>query len=260
MTTHSPIAVAECTIGELLVVQSKAGETKVFQLKRNDTNADAVMQAQIRRNAGAFLCKRLIVCEGKTEIGFVRAMDTFLTKSKSYRMAYKGVGTADGGGDTIFTCANTLRSCGYEVCLLLDADLPKDEAKKSALRQSGTAVFDWDKPNALEEQIFSDIPSDIATKLISIVVNERGLESVKSCLTVGGIPFETVDGEIRFPDLDRTTKKQIGTIAKQKSWYKRIDLGELLCNVVFDSWESIEENAKLKTVVGALSKWVIGND
>ena len=260
MTTHSPIAVAECTIGELLVVQSKAGETKVFQLKRNDTNADAVMQAQIRRNAGAFLCKRLIVCEGKTEIGFVRAMDTFLTKSKSYRMAYKGVGTADGGGDTIFTCANTLRSCGYEVCLLLDADLPKDEAKKSALRQSGTAVFDWDKPNALEEQIFSDIPSDIATKLISIVVNERGLESVKSCLTVGGIPFEPVDGEIRFPDLDRTTKKQIGTIAKQKSWYKRIDLGELLCNVVFDSWESIEENAKLKTVVGALSKWVIGND
>lgn len=260
MTTHSPIAVAECTIGELLVVQSKAGETKVFQLKRNDTNADAVMQAQIRRNAGAFLCKRLIVCEGKTEIGFVRAMDTFLTKSKSYRMAYKGVGTADGGGDTIFTCANTLRSCGYEVCLLLDADLPKDEAKKSALRQSGTAVFDWDKPNALEEQIFSDIPSDIATKLISIVVNERGLESVKSCLTVGGIPFETVDGEIRFPDLDRTTKKQIGTIAKQKSWYKRIDLGELLCNVVFDSWESIEENSKLKTVVGALSKWVIGND
>ena len=260
MTTHSPIAVAECTIGELLVVQSKAGETKVFQLKRNDTNADAVMQAQIRRHAGAFLCKRLIVCEGKTEIGFVRAMDTFLTKSKSYRMAYKGVGTADGGGDTIFTCANTLRSCGYEVCLLLDADLPKDEAKKSALRQSGTAVFDWDKPNALEEQIFSDIPSDIATKLISIVVNERGLESVKSCLTVGGIPFETVDGEIRFPDLDRTTKKQIGTIAKQKSWYKRIDLGELLCNVVFDSWESIEENAKLKTVVGALSKWVIGND
>lgn len=260
MTTHSPIAVAECTIGELLVVQSKAGETKVFQLKRNDTNADAVMQAQIRRNAGAFLCKRLIVCEGKTEIGFVRAMDTFLTKSKSYRMAYKGVGTADGGGDTIFTCANTLRSCGYEVCLLLDADLPKDEAKKSALRQSGTAVFDWDKPNALEEQIFSDIPSDIATKLISIVVNERGLESVKSCLTVGGIPFETVDGEIRFPDLDRTTKKQIGTIAKQKSWYKRIDLGELLCNVVFDSWESIEENAKLKTVVGALLKWVIGND
>lgn len=41
---------------------------------------------------------------------------------------------------------------------------------------------------------------------------------------------------------------------------KCVDLGELLCNVVFDSWESIEENAKLKTVVGALSKWVIGND
>ncbi len=260
MTTHSPIAVAECTIGELLVVQSKSGETKIFPLKRNDTNADAVMQAQIRRNAGAFLCKRLIVCEGKTEIGFVRALDTFLTTSKGYRMAYKGVGTADGGGDTIFTCADTLRSCGYEVCLLMDADLPKDEAEKDALRQNGISVFDWDKPNALEEQIFFDISTDIAAKLINIVVNERGVESVKSCLTVGNIPFEVVDGEIHFSDLDGTTKKKIGTIAKQKSWYKRIDLGEIFCNVVFDSWESIDKNSKLKAVVDALSKWVIGND
>ena len=114
--------------------------------------------------------------------------------------------------------------------------------------------------NALEEQIFFDIPTDIATKLINIVVAERGLESVKSCLTVGNIPFEIVDGEIHFSDLDRTTKKKIGTVAKQKSWYKRIDLGELLCNTVFESWEFIDENTKLKAIVEAISKWVIDND
>ena len=142
----------------------------------------------------------------------------------------------------------------------MDADLPKDDAEKAALRQNGTSVFDWDKPNALEEQIFFDIPTDIATKLISIVVNERGVESVKSYLTVGNIPFEIMDGEIHFSDLDGATKKKIGTVAKQKSWYKRIDLGELLCNVVFDFWESIDKNSKLKAVVDALSKWVIGND
>jgi hypothetical pseudogene protein len=260
MTTHSPIAVAECTIGELLVVQSQAGETKVFQLKSNDTNADAIMQAQIRRNAGAFLCKRLIVCEGKTEIGFVRALDTFLTKSKGYRMAYKGVGTADGGGDTIFTCADKLHSCGYEVCLLMDSDLSDVKANKVALQRNGTAVFDWEEPNALEEQIFYDIPTNIATKLINIVVTERGLESVKSCLTIGNVPFKVEDDKIRLPELDRTTKKKIGTIAKQKSWYKRIDLGELLCNKLFESWEFIDESTRLKTVVDAISKWVIEND
>lgn len=154
MTTHSPIAVAECTIGEILVVQSKGGTTHVVQLKSNDPDTDTIMQAQIRKNAEAFLCKRLIVCEGKTEIGFIRALDTYWAKTKSYRMAFKGIGTADGGGDTIFTCANTLRSCGYGLCLLMDSDLPKSESEKAALRQGGIAVFDWDQPNALEEQVF----------------------------------------------------------------------------------------------------------
>ena len=140
MTTHSPIAVAECTIGELLVVQSKGGTTHVVQLKSNDPDTDTIMQAQIRKNAEAFLCKRLIVCEGKTEIGFIRALDTYWAKTKSYRMAFKGIGTADGGGDTIFVCANTLRSCGYEVCLLMDADLPKDDEKKAALKEIGEVL------------------------------------------------------------------------------------------------------------------------
>ena len=260
MTTHSPIAVAECTIGEILVVQSKGGTTHVVQLKSNDPDTDTIMQAQIRKNAEAFLCKRLIVCEGKTEIGFIRALDTYWAKTKSYRMAFKGIGTADGGGDTIFTCANTLRSCGYGLCLLMDSDLPKSESEKAALRQGGIAVFDWDQPNALEEQVFLNIPTAVVAKLIKIVVNERGTESVKSCLTVENIPFEIVDDEIRFSRLDGATKKKIGTIAKRKGWYKNIALGEQLGNVVFENWEFIGAETKLKSVVDALSKWVIGND
>lgn len=262
MTTHSPIAVAECTIGELLVVQSKGGTTHVVQLKSNDPDTDTIMQAQIRKNAEAFLCKRLIVCEGKTEIGFIRALDTYWAKTKSYRMAFKGIGTADGGGDTIFVCANTLRSCGYEVCLLMDADLPKDDEKKAALKEIGVAVFDWDKPNALEEQVFYDVPTNVATKIINIAVTEHGMESVKSRLTSEKIPFEVTDDEIQLAAMTPDAQKKIGEIAKRKKveWYKRIDLGEQLGNAVFDNWEHIGAETKIKSVVDALSKWVIGND
>ncbi len=41
---------------------------------------------------------------------------------------------------------------------------------------------------------------------------------------------------------------------------QKIDLGEQLGNVVFDNWEYIGAETKLKSVVDALSKWVIGND
>lgn len=37
-------------------------------------------------------------------------------------------------------------------------------------------------------------------------------------------------------------------------------LGEQLGNAVFDNWEHIGAETKIKSVVDALSKWVIGND
>ena len=260
MTTHSPIAVAECTIGELLVVQSKDGITNLFQVKSDNAAANATMQAEIRKNAEAFLCKRLIVCEGKTEIGFIRALDTYLAQSKNYRMAFKGVGTADGGGSSIFTCTKILRSCGYDVCLLMDSDLPEEEAQKTDLRWDGVSVFDWDTFNALEEQLFCDVPTDVAMTMLNIAVNERGIDSVKTHLATRHIAFE-VDGErIMLSSMVPAEQKIIGTIAKQKSWYKRIDLGEMLGDVVFENWERVESDAKLKTVVDALARWVTGND
>lgn len=262
MTTHSPIAVAECTIGELLVVQSKEGETCVFQLKSNDSDTDAIIQAQIRKNAEAFLCKRLIVCEGKTEIGFIRSLDAYWAKEKNYRMAFKGVGTADGSGSEIFKCSKLLQSCGYDICLLMDSDLPEENEQKLELRSNGICIFDWEEPNAFEEQVFIDIPTDVATKIINIAVNEHGAESVKTRLTNGSIPFVENDDEIQLSSMDSEKKKELGKIAKKKhvEWYKRIDLGELLGNVIFENWEQIDTETKLKNVVEELSKWVIDND
>lgn len=262
MTTHSPIAVAECTIEELLVVQSKEGTTKVFQIKSNDPETNATLQAQIRKNAEALLCKRIIICEGKTEIGFIRALDTYLSKTRNYRMAFKGIGTADGGGSTIFTCTNILRSCGYDVCLLMDSDLSEEDVQKLDLDLEGVSIFDWDKPYALEEQIFFDVPTDVASQILNIAVDEYGLDSVKSRLTANNIQYEVKDEKICLSGMKAEDQCKIGNIAKRKKieWYKRIDLGELLGNVVFDNWESIRSDAKLKTVVEALSKWVIDND
>ena len=262
MTTHSPIAVAECTVGELLIVQSSGGKTDVFSLKTKDSGTNAIIQSQIRKNAEAFLCKRLIVCEGKTEIGFIRALDSYLAKTKNYRIAFKGVSTADGGGSTIFKCAELLHSCGYVVCLLMDSDLQNEEEHKADLLKKGIKVFSWKAPNAFEEQIFFDVPTDVATKIINIAVEEHGIDSVKSRLNNESIPFEVEDGKIKLPQLESEVQKKIGKAAKNKKaeWYKRIDLGELLGNAVFENWKSIDEKSTVKAVVEKLTEWVVNND
>lgn len=254
MTTHSPIAVAECTISEILVVQSVNGETKTYTLKSNNPELNKSMQAELRRNAEAFLSKRIIVCEGKTEIGFIRALDTYLSNSAQFRLAYSGVSTADGNGESIFDCALRLMACGYDVCLFMDSD--KEQEQKEELRGEGISVFDWTEPNAFEEQVFQDVSTDIVNQLIEIAIAEHGIDSVKSRLPAS-IKYQQEENKILFERLDSEQRRSLGKIAKTKKveWYKRIDLGESVGNVIFNAWDSIDEKCKLKQVIDSVIEW-----
>ena len=72
MTTHSQNAITECSVNELHIISSHNGIVKLHGLVSGDTEVDEITQRIIRTEPAAFLCKRLIVCEGKTEIGLLR--------------------------------------------------------------------------------------------------------------------------------------------------------------------------------------------
>ena len=262
MTTHSPVAIAECTVDELLVIHSKDGVTEAFPLNNDDDEAKAVVQAQVRSNPEALLCKRIIVCEGKTEIGFIRALDNYLSREKKYRMAFRGIGTADGGGSKIFRCAKLLHLCGYNICVLMDSDIEAEDPDKKDLGSSGISVFDWDKPNAFEEQIFLDASVEVAHDILKIAIEDRGIISVKDTLENNGVRCEHNNDEIAIPSMTPEVQKKIGSIAKKKhvEWYKRVDLGEMVGNVVFDNWAKLPEETKTKKVVTELIRWVMEDD
>lgn len=262
MTTHSPVAVTECTTDEILIIRSVFGKTTALRLKSDDKDTTTTIQAEIRKNAEAFLCNRLIVCEGKTEQGFVRSLDKYLARTKKYRMAYKSVGITLGGGSSIFDCAKLLQNCGYKVCVLMDSDKSEEDSKKEELRSKGIPVFDWEVPNALEEQIFFDVPTEVASKIVNLAVNEHDIVSVKNNLDMNNIPYNIVNETIQLLEMKPAMQKNIGSIAKKKKveWYKRIDLGELMGDTIFDNWELIKIDSKLRMVVDDLTKWVVEND
>lgn len=261
MTTHSPVVVAECTTSELVIIQCHDGVTTAYSLHNIEGETDEVIQREVRRNPEAFLCKRIIVCEGKTEIGFVRALDNFISLKHQYRMACEGVGMALGGGEQLFACATFLAKCGYDVCVFMDSDLDgKDSAKKEAKRIYNIDTYDWDTGNSIEEQLFSDVTKPIAEAMLQIAVNEKGIELVVAKLS--GIPFELEGETIRFGSITPEQQHQIGSIAKQKksAWYKRIDLGEQLGSVVFTNWDDIDSNSTLHKTINCLIGWVSSND
>lgn len=260
MTTHSPVVVAECTLDEIMIIQSNDSETTAYSLASQNESINSSLQAEIRRNPESFLCKRIIVCEGKTEIGFVRAMDAMLSETMSFRMAHKGVGVALGEGSNIFSCAETLLSCGYDVCILIDSDRREDNQKIKALSTLGIHVFRWEDNKAIEEQIFCDIPPFLANKIINIAVSDRGIESIKSILDNNGIKYVIEDDQIFLSGKGKDVLAQIGSLSKEKSWFKQIGLGEAMTGILFQHWHLINEDTCLKQTVNDLINWIRGND
>ena len=261
LTTHSPVVVAECSSSELMVAHSANGETRTVSPKSDDKNVDGIIQRHIRANSEALLSKKIIVCEGKTEIGFLKAYDNFLSRAEKFRMAYEGIGIADGQGENLFECAKVFHDCGYETCVLMDSDVDTEETKKEQLRELGIPVFDWDKPNAIEEEIFSALPISALNLVINTIIENRGLESMKSVLTSNSINYTERDGSIFFPEaMTQIQKQMLGGVAKNKAWFKRIGLGIELGNIVFDNWDVIDSSSALKRVIKDLSEWMQKND
>lgn len=260
MTTHSSVAVAECSIDEIMVVHSVDGKTDGLFIKGDNPDVNNTIQAQIRRNAESFLSRRIIVCEGSTETGFIRAFDEFLASTKNYRMAFKGVSTADGHGETTCQCANILYDCGYDVCILMDSDKDTEDDRKRQMREKGIPVFDWDKPNALEEQCFLEMPLSAIQEVIRIAVDEYGCAHVSGKLSAEGIPFTENSGSITVSDLTKEQRKALGKAAKKKDWYKRIGLGERFGRIVLGNLDKLAADSTFKKTVTSLADWVLKNE
>lgn len=239
MTTHSRSVVCECGVKELYVINNADGELGYHQLDAvEDIQSD--VQGLIRSDPDSFLCKRVIVCEGKTEIGLLRAFDAYLYNKMMARFSHYGVGVAlGGGGDKFFKLAKLLKKCGYDTCILMDSDITEEESKKE-VEALGIPVFSWEDGFSIEEQIFHDCFLKTAEALIQIAVEEKTFDHVivklNECFQDREKPFYVNEEAIKLYDTitvnDRTA---IGTLAKNKKceWFKRIDRGQRVGDVVF---------------------------
>lgn len=264
MTTHSSCAVAELTADELLMVNSTDGITVVHSIGSDEISRT---QGFVRGNPESLLAKRLIVCEGKTEIGILRALDTYLMRVEQYHLSYQGVCPVDGnGGDRAIRLAKHLHKCGYEVCVLMDSDVESDNKNKQSLRSLGIPVFDWAKGNSIEEQIFTDIDGSIAERILDLVIDENNIAEKQKKLNRCDNICVIEDGRLKLKsDLSVEQKRYIGTVAKNEkpeknknetSWFKCIDHGECLGTIIFSEYKQIAADTILRNTLDAVIEWV----
>ncbi len=232
LTTHSRDAIVELNSNDLYLVKKFDDKENVYI--KNIPSKDN-WQAIVRANPEGFFCNKIIVCEGKTEIGICRAMDSWRVKQNLPSMASKDCFYIVGEGSSAIDRAKKIKDLGFDVCVFLDSDRADVNGQKQALRDNGIQVFDSEDGNDIEHQIFKDLPWDVI----------EGIISKEDTSSLGNV-VDIERDRIRIAKL---------SINKDREWYKRIDKAETLGNTIFANWGAVSD-CHMKRVWNALSEWI----
>ncbi|MBW4061294.1 ATP-binding protein [Candidatus Saccharibacteria bacterium] len=261
MTTHSPVVLRELEAKELVVFHNDDGVVKAVSFG-SDLDADSLLaiQANLRKSAECFLAPRIIVCEGATEVGLVRAANEWRQALGKEAFSALGIMPMDAGGyANCAPIAERLRLAGYEVAVFCDSDTALT-TPIADLNSNGINVFTWAGGVCTEQALFRDIPADLAAEVIRLAVANFTIESVRSKLTNVDAAYSTLPadpghwpwGSAGF-NANVASASVIGN--DSSAWFKRTDRGQELGELVFPRIGELDASANFRMVIEALSHW-----
>jgi putative ATP-dependent endonuclease of OLD family len=239
LTTHSPTVVRELTHKELYIVHNKAGTVQIIAASDKCFEENEV-QGKLRSNAEAFLSKKVVVCEGATEVGFLRGLDDHRLGEGKDPFSYHGVALLDAiGASKIKGMAQAFKSLCYSVAVLADGDAPKQfsDADAAELTSLGVDVYMWSENLSLEERAMMDFPWSCVQASVKLARDELGFpiyENVRSALE------EALDVDVdKWVDSVKL-RKAIGSAAKKTGWYKNTTRGDQWFKVIVPAFANAE--------------------
>lgn len=226
-TTHSPIVLRELDFGELNVIHNDEGKVTVRNAAEKSAG-EFNIQGTVRLHADSFLCPKVIVCEGATEVGFIRGFDDYYVGQGQESLSYLGVSYLNAsGGSKVRGRAEAMHALGYQVAVFVDSDAPKHfgSTDSDELEAKGINVIMWDGGIAIEQRLFIDLPWSLVIDFLTYAINELMVEVVQHVNSKyeGNVPL-SIDGWNDTPEY----RKAIGGAAKSSGWFKNISLGEML--------------------------------
>lgn len=227
LTTHSPVVLRELTIDDLHIVHCDGGRIDVVAANK-PAIADSI-QGKIRLGAEAFLAPKIVVCEGATEVGFLRGLDDHWTSAEGKdSFAYRGVALFDANGASkVREIAENLKTLGYDVAILADSDAPDNfsDADAQVLRDAGITVIKWEGALSIEERVFADLPW---AGVLASFETVRAIRSNDARL-LDQVETQYGDGFNReFPTWvdSPVLRTALGKAAKASGWFKQQNWGQ----------------------------------
>lgn len=243
LTTHSPATLEELGAEPVYCIHYNRNNKTVEMMK-----IDSSIQGTFRRMPEAFLSPKVIVCEGQTEIGLLRAFEKqqINTMGDTYSFAYNKTAIVNGEGSSASPeRAYHLAKHNYKTCLFIDSDeMSKWTVAEEKLKEKHVNVIRWDNENNTEMQVFSDVPKVNINGLLTIAKENTGindeaiLQSINSRLVKKMVSLD----DIKEYEPELELRNAIAKSASQNEWFKSISkaekLGDHLFGVIWDSMRS----------------------
>ncbi|MFV1991216.1 MAG: ATP-dependent endonuclease, partial [Acidimicrobiales bacterium] len=234
LTTHSPVAVCELYSPEVHVVRSTDERLSIRSAREE-------LQALVRSHPEALLGRSALVCEGKTEVGLIRGLESMWTsRNGGTPLAEKGVVVAEGGGtDKAAGVALRMAELGYRCAFFGDSDRDPNPTV-AELEEAGVHVVRWDGSLCTEERIANDLPAETLKALLDYLIETHGahvLNLVADELEIDGdeSPYDYFG--IHYVD---EIREAIAVTSVQHNWMKRIDYAEGVGKLLASAWTDLE--------------------
>ena len=239
-TTHSPVVVRELSTAQLTVVRNAAG---VVTPRRVPTD----VQGTTRLHPDAFLARSVLVCEGASEVGFVRGFDQFTTVFGRPSLFACGVALVDAGGETkVMGVADAFQKLGYRTAILRDNDMMPNGGE-AAFERAGGSVFTWRPAYAIENELFFALPTHAVGTLVERIVDERGEQTVNDQIigrSGAVVDLAAVQRAVASGDLNDEMRKALGAAASKTKpgWFKSVSaMEEVARDVVMPCFKDCDE-------------------
>ena len=257
MITHSPVVVTELDAEYLRIVRSLQDGT--IEVKTIDSD----IQDIVRRSSYAFLGRKLIVCEGRTEMGFCNSLDNWWHSKGKESFGYLGIVPVDGSGHQAPKVALSLANLGYAVALLADSDEPP-VPDTAALENKGIDVFLWEGSVAFEERVALDLPWEAVREMLQIVADRSSEQCVRDAVSCRLDTESELPGSLDSWEDSVGLREAIGKYIKEhrdkdslkgKGCFKSIDGGEKLGDLIVQHIDEISQTDIAKKV-RELRTWI----
>lgn len=225
MTTHSPVVLRELSGNQLFVVRRQDESHDIKNI-----GADDDIQSTIRLYPDAFLAPSVLVCEGASEVGFVRGIDLYRVEAGETSITASGVALVDCGGGEAERCfkrAAVFQKLGYRTAVLRDSDKTVEREVEEAFTDGDGTLIAWRNGGAIEDELFLSLTDDGINELIDLAVELHGEELIDEHITSasrGKMDLEGIRADALEGGYSNAARAVLGKAARfrKAGWFKSV--------------------------------------